>query len=72
MLLEVDGIHAYYGDSHILHGLSFCVEQGEIGDIGNAHLPIHHHPARGGGVEHAANPHIPAIFVRRMFCGTVG
>jgi branched-chain amino acid transport system ATP-binding protein len=30
MLLEVDGIHAYYGDSHVLHGLSFSVDQGEI------------------------------------------
>ncbi len=30
MLLEVEGINAYYGDSHILHGLSFSVDQGEI------------------------------------------
>jgi branched-chain amino acid transport system ATP-binding protein len=30
MLLEVEGINAYYGDSHILHGLSFSVGEGEI------------------------------------------
>jgi branched-chain amino acid transport system ATP-binding protein len=30
MLLEVEGINAYYGDSHILHGLSFSVSEGEI------------------------------------------
>ena len=30
MLLEVEGITAYYGDSHILHGLSFSVGEGEL------------------------------------------
>jgi branched-chain amino acid transport system ATP-binding protein len=29
-LLEVDDLHAYYGKSHILHGVSFQVKQGEI------------------------------------------
>ena len=28
-MLEVDGVHAYYGDSHILHGVSFEVKPGE-------------------------------------------
>jgi branched-chain amino acid transport system ATP-binding protein len=28
-LLEVDGVHTYYGDSHILHGVSLKVEPGE-------------------------------------------
>jgi len=28
-LLEVDRIHTYYGESHILHGLSLSVEAGE-------------------------------------------
>ena len=29
-LLEVDDLHAYYGKSHILHGVSFNVREGEI------------------------------------------
>ena len=29
-MLEVDGIHTYYGLSHILHSLSLTVEKGEI------------------------------------------
>jgi branched-chain amino acid transport system ATP-binding protein len=28
-MLEVENLHAYYGDSHILHGLSFAVKEGE-------------------------------------------
>jgi len=29
-LLEVQDLHAYYGESHILHGASFSVSQGEV------------------------------------------
>jgi branched-chain amino acid transport system ATP-binding protein len=29
-MLNLDNINAYYGDSHILHGVSFSVGQGEI------------------------------------------
>ena len=29
-MLEVDNLHAYYGKSHILHGISFTVGAGEI------------------------------------------
>jgi branched-chain amino acid transport system ATP-binding protein len=29
-LLEVDDLHAYYGKSHILHGVTFHVSEGEI------------------------------------------
>jgi branched-chain amino acid transport system ATP-binding protein len=29
-LLEVGELHAWYGESHILHGMSFAVEQGEV------------------------------------------
>jgi branched-chain amino acid transport system ATP-binding protein len=29
-LLEVEDLHAYYGKSHILHGVSFSVGEGEI------------------------------------------
>jgi len=29
-LLEVEDLHAYYGKSHILHGVTFHVDQGEI------------------------------------------
>ncbi len=30
MLLEVEGLHAHYGKSHILHGVSLGVDAGEI------------------------------------------
>jgi branched-chain amino acid transport system ATP-binding protein len=29
-LLELDGVHAYYGDSHILEGVDLAVEEGEV------------------------------------------
>jgi branched-chain amino acid transport system ATP-binding protein len=29
-MLELDNINAYYGDSHILHGISFAVRPGEV------------------------------------------
>ncbi len=29
MLLDVQGLHAYYGESHILHGISLAVGEGE-------------------------------------------
>jgi branched-chain amino acid transport system ATP-binding protein len=29
-LLEVEDLHAFYGESHILHGTSFTVNQGEV------------------------------------------
>ncbi|MFI4889128.1 MAG: ABC transporter ATP-binding protein [Steroidobacterales bacterium] len=29
-LLRVTGLHAYYGESHILHGVDFHVQQGEV------------------------------------------
>jgi branched-chain amino acid transport system ATP-binding protein len=29
-LLAVDDLHAWYGESHILHGVSFAVHQGEV------------------------------------------
>ena len=29
-MLKVDNLHAYYGKSHVLHGVSFGVGQGEI------------------------------------------
>lgn len=29
-MLEVDGIHTYYGQSHVLHGVSLDVNEGEI------------------------------------------
>ena len=30
LMLELDNINAYYGDSHILHGVSFAVRPGEV------------------------------------------
>jgi branched-chain amino acid transport system ATP-binding protein len=29
-VLEVENAHAYYGDSHVLHGVSFSVSDGEV------------------------------------------
>src|SRR6202051_866896 len=29
-LLRVTGLHAFYGDSHILHGVDFKVDRGEV------------------------------------------
>jgi branched-chain amino acid transport system ATP-binding protein len=29
-MLELDGVHAYYGNSHVLHGVSMAVGQGEV------------------------------------------
>ncbi|MFA1611760.1 ABC transporter ATP-binding protein [Halobellus rubicundus] len=29
-LLELDGVHAYYGESHILRGVSMTIDEGEI------------------------------------------
>ena len=29
-MLQVDNLHAYYGKSHVLHGVSFAVAKGEI------------------------------------------
>jgi branched-chain amino acid transport system ATP-binding protein len=29
-MLELENIHAFYGDSHILHGVSLCVRPGEV------------------------------------------
>jgi branched-chain amino acid transport system ATP-binding protein len=29
-MLELENVHAYYGDSHILHGVSLCVQRGEV------------------------------------------
>ena len=29
-MLEVKDLHAYYGKSHILHGVDFSVAEGEI------------------------------------------
>ncbi len=29
-MLEVEELHAHYGNSHVLHGVSFSVAAGEI------------------------------------------
>ncbi|HIJ37645.1 MAG TPA: ABC transporter ATP-binding protein [Rhodospirillaceae bacterium] len=30
VLLKIDDLHAHYGESHVLHGLSFDIPQGEV------------------------------------------
>jgi branched-chain amino acid transport system ATP-binding protein len=32
-LLEVEGLHAWYGESHVLHGMDFTVEEGEVATL---------------------------------------
>jgi branched-chain amino acid transport system ATP-binding protein len=32
-LLEVAGLHAWYGESHVLHGMNFTVEEGEVATL---------------------------------------
>ena len=32
-LLEVAGLHAWYGESHVLHGIDFVVRQGELATL---------------------------------------
>jgi branched-chain amino acid transport system ATP-binding protein len=29
-LLQVAGLHAWYGESHVLHGVDFAVKAGEV------------------------------------------
>jgi branched-chain amino acid transport system ATP-binding protein len=29
-LLRIDNLHAWYGESHVLHGVSMCVNEGEV------------------------------------------
>ena len=29
-MLEVKGLHAWYGESHILHGMDFSIAEGEV------------------------------------------
>ena len=29
-LLEIEGLHAYYGESHVLHGIDLAVREGEL------------------------------------------
>ena len=29
-LLRIEDLHAWYGESHILHGVNFAVHQGEV------------------------------------------
>ncbi len=30
LMLELEGVHAYYGDSHVLHGVSLAIREGEV------------------------------------------
>src|SRR2546423_7213867 len=32
-LLEVEGLHAWYGESHVLHGMDFTIETGEVATL---------------------------------------
>ncbi len=29
-MLSIENLHAFYGKSHVLHGVSFDIQQGEI------------------------------------------
>ena len=32
-MLELNGVHAYYGESHVLHGMTLTVETGEVATL---------------------------------------
>jgi branched-chain amino acid transport system ATP-binding protein len=32
-LLEITGLHAWYGESHVLHGMDFTIEEGEVATL---------------------------------------
>jgi len=32
-LLEIGGLHGWYGESHVLHGMDFTVEEGEVATL---------------------------------------
>ncbi len=38
-MLELDNVHAYYGDSHVLHGVSMAVDKGEVVCCSDATAP---------------------------------
>ena len=41
-LIKADGLHSYYGSSHVLHGVSFTVRRGEAAVLerGEAHEDV--------------------------------
>ena len=64
-MLELENINAYYGDSHILHGVSLSVREGEIvcllgrngaGKTTCMNVTVGLVPARRGAVEIFGNP----------------
>ena len=64
-MLELDNVNAYYGESHILHGVSLTVREGEVvcllgrNGAGKTSLVLALaglRPAQGGNVELDGNP----------------
>ena len=43
-LLGIEELHAWYGESHILHGMSFAVGQGEVLTLLAATAPARRRP----------------------------
>jgi branched-chain amino acid transport system ATP-binding protein len=63
-LLDVDGLNAYYGDSHVLHDIRFQVAEGRLltllgrngaGKSTTIHSIVGFLPARGGHIRYAGS-----------------
>src|SRR5574337_1255970 len=64
-MLVLDEIHTYYGDSHVLQGLSLQVNAGEIvALLGRTGLPSHRIARLGVGLVPQGRGIFPALTVR--------
>jgi len=58
--LEITGLQAWYGESHILHGVDLTVDRGEVVTLLGRNGGAHHDIARDHGTHrpaHGLDPH---------------